>query len=207
MQAFIVMLGIVMPLCGVLWLGWSVGTLMILLAVENGLALGLMWLRIRRHEQLSGDPRHRQRGAYRRFGKWEMPAPRGRFLLDYGMQSLVGGLALLSISVLMPFLYAHENPAQSARMLPHWDDVGVGAAAALVSTLIEAPSVMRGGGGEGFPLLKDAALRRYMVVIGSILVVMATPLLADVWNSPLVLLLGLIAVKTGLEVAARAGQV
>ncbi|MGQ0801221.1 MAG: DUF6498-containing protein [Pseudomarimonas sp.] len=205
MPLIFVMLGVVMPLCGVIWLGWSVGTLVAVLAVENWLALGLMGLRIRRHEQLTSDPLHHRPEIYSRFGKWTMPSPRGRFLLDYGVQSLVAGLGLVLICVMVPYLYVAKHPLMAAPMLPQWDDVALGAAVATVCSLIEVPVVLRQTRGDSFSLMQDAAMRRYMIVVGCIVIVMTTPMLANVWNNPLVLLLGVIAVKTTMDWMARTG--
>jgi hypothetical protein len=206
MQLIFVILGVLMPIYGSIWLGWSVGTLIAVIAIEHWAALGLLWLRIRRHESLTGDPLHRTPEFYRRLGKWEMPAGSGRFAADFGGQSAVAGMALFTVGVMMAYLYSAKNPQHAARMIPQWDEVAIGAAAVLACAVVEAPMAMRNLQRMRFVALHGLAMRRYLAVAGSIVLVMLTGLLAKLWNDPLVLLLALIAVKAMIEMGVRSAD-
>lgn len=201
---FFIALGAAVPFYGVLALGWSIATLTILISIECLVSFGPMCLRILRHERLTQDPRHRQRSVYGRFGSWTMPASYGRFVADYALRGVVGALALVGASCIMPLIYRKEFPELAPLMQVDWQGVAWGTAALAGLAALESAVQWRRWGGEPFPELHRAAGVPFLLMIGLILVTMFAPLLVDWIRQPLVLLLGVVGIKTWL-VATRGG--
>lgn len=199
----LIALGAVVPVYGVLALGWSIATLTILIAIECLVSFGPMSLRILRHERITQDPRHRQRSAYRRFGKWVLPAAHGRFAADYALQA-IGALALVGASCMMPLIYRKEFPELAHLMQVQWEGVAWGTAAIVACAVLEVAMQWRRWGRESFPDLHQAASVPLLLMVGLILLTMFAPALVDWIRQPLVLLLALIGLKTWLEASRGA---
>jgi hypothetical protein len=112
------------PVYGVLVHGWSVGSLMLLLAIEYSLQAAAMWIRIRHHERRSGDPHyldpanlpeHISNGERRRY--------RSHAAAFAPMVFVVSGTFLLMLGLAAPLAFAKRWPAQEALWLPRMDDV------------------------------------------------------------------------------------
>lgn len=191
-------LGAVVPIYGVVALGWGIATLTILLSLECLFSFGLMCLRILRHEHLTQDPRHRQRSAYARFGRWILPARHGRFAADYAVQ-LVAALVLVGVTCMMPLIYRAEFPELAPLLQVQWPGVAWGLAALVAFALLEIAVHWRRWGREPFPDLHQSASVPLLLLVGMILVTMFSPLLVDWIRQPIVLPLALIGLKTWLE--------
>jgi hypothetical protein len=199
-----VALGAAVPFYGVLALGWSIATLTILISIECLVSFGPMCLRILRHERLTQDPRHRQRSVYGRFGKWIMPASYGRFVADYALRGVVGALALVGASCMMPLIYRKEFPELAHLMQVDWQGVAWGAAAIAGVAAMESAVQWRLWGREPFPDLHRTAGVPFLLMIGLILGTLFSPLLVDWIRQPLVLLLAVVGIKTWLAAARGA---
>ena len=194
-----VALGVAVPLAGVLFWGWGIATVMVLLAVECLLSFLPMGLRILRHERLTQDPGHHQPAVYARFGRWEIPDPSGRFLADYLARGGISGVLAVGLSVLMPFLYGKKYPEQAHLLQVQWQPLAWGAAAALVLVLAEVAVQWPRWGREPFASLHRAAGVPFLLAVGVILLLMFAPLWVEVVRHPLVLLLPLMGLRGGLE--------
>jgi hypothetical protein len=203
MHRLYVILAAVVPAAGILWLGWSAGTLLAVFVAEAMVECALMVLRIRAHERATADARHRNRGAYRRWGKWELPARYRRFILDYGINAAVSCVGFGFVIAIIVLATKQEYPALAPLMYPAWSQVAIGAAAAVAVALLELSSSLRHSARQDFRDLHDAAMHRLATVWGMTLLVMFSPLLIDTLGSPVAVSLGLIAVKAFADLHVR----
>lgn len=198
-----VILAAIVPAVGILWFGWSAGTLLAVFVAEAIAQCAVMVLRIRAHERATSDARHRNRGAYRRWGKWELPARNGRFILDYGANAGVSCVGFGFVIAVIVLATRHEYPALAPLMYPEWSQAAIGAAAAVIVALLDLRPSLRQSTTQDFHALHEAAMHRLATVWGMILLVMFSPMLIDSLGSPIAVSLGLIAVKAFADLHVR----
>jgi hypothetical protein len=123
------------PLYGVLVHGWSVGSLMLLLAIEFTLQAVAMGLRVRRHERHSGDPFYLdpdKRPTYLSNGHRRSYASHAAAFSSWYMASFV----ILVLLGLAPIAFANRWTGQEASWLPDLSAVAWSALAVAITIAV-----------------------------------------------------------------------
>lgn len=119
------------PFYGVLVLGWTPGTLVLLFAFDVMLSIIGTSLRIRRHERDTGDPQHRLPDRYRRLPGIAMETLRGVFWRDFFDFAFSRAVILGMFAYGFPLIATIKFPAQRHAMVPDWTALALGAAVTL----------------------------------------------------------------------------
>jgi hypothetical protein len=120
------------PVYGVLALGWTPGTLVVLFVIDVVILVVATSLRIRAHQAASQDGRHRDRAAYRELPGIRMDTLRGVFWRDYFEFAFTRAVMLGIMAYAFPLLITIKFPAQRPWLLPDWTAVALGTAGVLV---------------------------------------------------------------------------
>ena len=173
-----VLLANAVTVVGVVVLGWSVGSAMILLAFEFLLGSLLLWGRVAWHQRHSGDP------AYLGEARLELDAGKGKGATDQAGVWVMPSFVFLLLAAAAAIAFGRRWPEHQALWFPRPEELGWGAAALLASVvigfLLELPTLAR----RPFAALQQAAEQRRLQAISLAITILAAPHLVAQLQTP-----------------------
>lgn len=177
-----VLLANAVTVVGVVVLGWSVGSAMILLAVEFTVGSLLLWARVAWHQRYSGDP------VYQGEARLEHDVPGGRPTRQAAVW-FMPSFGLLVITAAAAIAFGRKWPEHQALWFPRPEELGWGAlalvASAGVAFLLELPTLAQ----RPFADLQRATGQRRLQLVGLAITILVAPHVVAKLQTPLAWLL------------------
>ena len=173
-----VLLANAVTVVGVVVLGWSVGSAMILLALEFLLGSVLLWGRVAWHQRHSGDP------AYLGEASLELDGENRKSPANQARVWVMPSFVFLILAAGAAIAFGRRWPEHQALWFPRPEELGWGAIALLVSMaigfLLELPTLAR----RPFASLQQAAEQRRLQAVSLAITILAAPHLVAQLQTP-----------------------